>query len=44
VPYLVVSTLYQWTWTEIRDEKSGNVVGYEPQKRIEPRIEFIVTF
>lgn len=44
VPYLVVSTLYQWTFTEVRDEKSGNVVGYESQKRIEPRIEFVVTF
>jgi hypothetical protein len=44
LPFLVVSTLYQWTWTEIRDEKSGNVVGYESQKRIEPRIEFVVIF
>jgi hypothetical protein len=44
LPFLVVSTLYQWTWTEIRDENSGNVVGYESQKRIEPRIEFVVTF
>ena len=44
VPYLVVSTLYQWTFTEVRDEKSGNVVGYESQKRIEPRVEFVVTF
>jgi hypothetical protein len=44
VPFLVVSTLYQWTWTEIRDEKSGNVVGYEPQKRIEPRVDFVLTF
>jgi hypothetical protein len=44
VPFLVVSTLYQWTFTEVRDEKSGNVIGYEPQKRIEPRVEFVVTF
>ena len=44
VPFLVVSMLYQWTWTEIRDKKSGNVVGYEPQKRVEPRVEFVVTF
>jgi hypothetical protein len=44
VPYLVVSTLYQWTWTEVLDAKSGNVVGYEAQKRIEPRIEFVATF
>jgi hypothetical protein len=44
VPFLVVSTLYQWTWTEVRDEKSGNVVGFEPQKRIEPRVDLVVTF
>jgi len=44
VPYLVVSTLYQWTWTEVLDAKSGNVIGYDAQKRIEPRIEFVVTF
>jgi hypothetical protein len=44
LPYLVVSTLYQWTWTEVRDEKSGDIVGFEPQKRIEPRVEFVVTF
>ncbi|MCX6144021.1 MAG: hypothetical protein NTZ35_12465 [Ignavibacteriales bacterium] len=44
MPYLVVSTLYQWTWTEVLDAKSGNVVGYEAQKRIEPRVEFVATF
>jgi len=44
VPYLVVSTLYQWTWTEVLDAKSGNVVGYQAQKRIEPRVEFVATF
>lgn len=44
VPYLIVSTLYQWTFTEVRDEVSGNVVGYQSQKRIEPRLEFVVTF
>jgi hypothetical protein len=44
LPYLVVSTLYQWTWTEVLDAKSGNVIGYEAQKRIEPRVEFVATF
>ena len=44
MPYMVVSMFYQWTFTEVRDEKSGNVVGYEPQKRVEPRVEFVVTF
>lgn len=43
-PYLVVSMLYQWTFTEIRDEKSGEVVGFQPQKRIEPRVGFIARF
>lgn len=44
VPYMVVSMLYQWTWTEVRDEATGNVIGYQSQKRIEPKVDFIVTF
>lgn len=44
VPYLVVSMLYQWTFTEVRDEKSGNVVGYEPQRRVEPKLGFVLNF
>jgi len=44
VPYMVVSMLYQWTFTEIRDEISGQVVGFKPQKRIEPRVGFIARF
>jgi hypothetical protein len=44
VPYLVVSILYEWTFTEVRDSVSGNVIGYEPQKRIEPRVGFVVHF
>jgi hypothetical protein len=43
-PYLIVSTLYQWTFTEVRDEKSGNVVGYKSQRRIEPRVGFVFQF
>lgn len=44
VPYMVVSMLYQWTWTEVRDDVTGNVIGYQAQKRIEPKVDFIVTF
>ena len=43
-PYLVVSMLYEWTFTEVRDDVTGNVVGYQPQKRIEPRLGFVVNF
>jgi hypothetical protein len=43
-PYLVVSMLYQWTFTEVRDEKSGDVVGFKSQKRIEPRVGFVARF
>lgn len=44
LPYMAVSVLYLWTFTEVRDERTGNVIGYEPQKRIEPRVEFVVVF
>jgi hypothetical protein len=44
LPYLLVSVLYQWTFTEVRDELTGKVTGYEPQKRIEPRVGFVVHF
>ncbi len=44
IPFLVVSVLYQWTFAEVRDEVTGKVTGYEPQKRIEPRVGFIVHF
>jgi hypothetical protein len=40
VPYLLFSILYNWTFTPIRDS-GKNIVGYKPQKRIEPRISFI---
>jgi len=43
-PNLIVSVLYQWTFTEVRDEISGEVVGFQPQKRIEPRVGFIARF
>jgi hypothetical protein len=44
LPYLVVSVLYQWTFTEVRDEVTGKVTGFEPQKRIEPRVGFVLHF
>jgi hypothetical protein len=42
-PFLVVSTLYEWTFAEVRDA-AGKVIGFESQKRIEPRVGFIVHF
>ncbi len=39
LPYLVVSMVYNWTFTPIRDS-NNNVIDYQPQKRIEPRISF----
>ena len=44
VPYMVVSMLYLWTFAEVRDDVTGNVVGYQAQKRIEPKVEFVVNF
>jgi hypothetical protein len=38
-PFLLVSMIYNWTFTPERD-KDNNVIGYTPQKRIEPRISF----
>jgi len=44
LPYLVVSMLYQWTFTEEKEESTGRVVGYKVQKRIEPKVGFIINF
>jgi len=41
--YLLVSMIYNWTFTPIRD-KNDLVIGFEPQKRIEPRVSFIYPF
>jgi hypothetical protein len=41
--YLLVSIVYQWTFAPIKDSDK-NIIGYEPQKRIEPRISFIYPF
>ncbi len=43
LPYLLVSMLYNWTWAPIRDANS-NIVAYQPQKRIEPKVSFIYPF
>ncbi len=40
VEYIMVSTRYLWTYTPIRDN-DNHVIGYKPQKRIEPRISFV---
>jgi len=43
-PFMVVSMLYEWTFSEVRDAVTGKVTGFEPQKRIEPRVGFVVHF
>ncbi|MCB0731171.1 MAG: hypothetical protein KDC88_09070 [Ignavibacteriae bacterium] len=39
-PYILVSMVYNWTFTPIRDA-DDKIVEYEPQKKIEPRISFV---
>lgn len=41
--YILVSMVYKWTFTPIRDS-NDNIIDYQPQKRIEPRISFIYPF
>ena len=43
MPYMVVSMLYKWTFAPLRDS-GDNIIGYEPQKRVEPRVSFIFPF
>jgi hypothetical protein len=43
VPYLLVSIIYSWTFTPVRD-KDKNILRYEPQRRVEPRISFVYPF
>ncbi len=40
ISYLLVSMLYNWTFTPIRDN-NNLIIGYQTQKRIEPRVSFI---
>lgn len=42
-PYILVSMVYNWTFSPIRDSKD-NIVSYEPQEKIEPRISFVYPF
>jgi hypothetical protein len=42
-PFLLVSMVYQWTFAPLKDSDK-NIIGYEPQKRIEPRITFVYPF
>lgn len=41
--YLLVSMVYNWTFTPVRNS-SDEIVSYEPQKKIEPRVSFIYPF
>ena len=38
--YLLVSIVYNWTYTPVRDI-NDKIVDYKPQKRVEPRISLI---
>jgi hypothetical protein len=42
-PYLLVSMVYQWTFAPLMDNDK-HIIGYEPQKRIEPKVTFIYPF
>ncbi len=42
-PFLLVSMLYEWTWTEEKDA-SGIVIGFKEQKRIEPKVSLVINF
>jgi hypothetical protein len=44
LPFLVVSTLYEWTYAEEKDPITGRVIGYKTQRRIEPRVGFVLHF
>ena len=40
-PFVIVSMVYQWTFTPIRG--AGNtILGYERQEKIEPRVSFVM--
>lgn len=43
IPYVLVSMIYHWTFTPERD-MDDNIIGYVPQKKIEPRVSFIYPF
>jgi len=39
--YILVSVLYNWTYTPIRDS-NDDIIDYKTQKRVEPRISFMI--
>ncbi|MCK6606029.1 MAG: hypothetical protein HUU43_12255 [Ignavibacteriaceae bacterium] len=41
--YILVSLVYHWTFEPMRDG-DNKVIGYSPQKRIEPRVTFVYPF
>ncbi|MEP0821889.1 MAG: hypothetical protein HRF44_03480 [Ignavibacterium sp.] len=43
LPFIFVATTYIWTFTEEKNE-AGMVVGYKSQKRIEPKVGFVISF
>jgi hypothetical protein len=42
-PFLVVSMVYSWTFTPVRDA-NNNIIDYKPQKRIEPKVSLVFPF
>ncbi len=40
IPYIIVSMYYIWTFAPVRNA-NDDIIGYNPQKRIEPRVEFV---
>ncbi len=42
-PFMIVSMVYIWTFSPVRDQ-NDNIISYEPQKRIEPRVSFVFPF
>lgn len=40
IPYLLISTVYSWTYTPVRN--GDDIIGYEPQKKIEPKISLVI--
>lgn len=39
-PYLLVSMVYSWMFTPVRDA-DDKITGYAPQKKIEPRVSLV---
>jgi hypothetical protein len=41
-PFLTTSVLYSWTFTPLRND--NEIIGYVPQRKIEPRVMFVYDF